>query len=203
MQTWSGQNSGGAASPSRKFITTVLLAFSLAGLIIGLTVGGLTSSKPGGAAMTTTPIKKATRPVTQVTQTTSPTPITENIVLDPPTITTFVFAEVANGTTSYTISAQPTDKNSHKPINAADITCRLWLTQNLNETNSALKANNYALLKNVNGFTQPFGQEVANGLVFTAPSAQVQTCAVNGRTNLDLHPRPNSAARLLLYLHSG
>ena len=126
MQTWSGQNSGGATSPTRKFITTVLLTFSLAGLVIGLTVGGLTSSKPGGSAMTTTPIKKATQPVTQVTQTISPTPTAENIVLDPPTITKFVFSEVADGTTSYTLSTQPTDKNSHKPISAADITCRIW-----------------------------------------------------------------------------
>lgn len=181
MQLRSGQSSGGVPSPTRKFITTILLIFSLAGLMIGFAVGGLTSSKatPAGS---TGPTKKSTQPVAQTTQTVSPTATPENIPLDPPVVTDYAISEVANGTTPYTLSAQPIDKSSHKPINAKGITCRFWITQNLDETKTALEANSYALLKNVNGFNQPFPQEIPAGVIFTAPTAQVQECAANGPT---------------------
>lgn len=182
MQTWSGPNTGGASSPTRKFITTILIIFSLAGLVIGFTVGGLTqpkTTKTGSTNPQTQPTVSA-----QITATATPTATpAPDIVLDPPTITKYIFSEVADGTTTYTLSVQPLDKNTHKPISAADITCRIWLAQKLNETNSALKANNYALLKNIKGFDQPFPQEVANGLTVTAPASQVQLCASNGATS--------------------
>lgn len=181
MQTWSGQSTTATHSPTRRFTTTVLLVFSLAGLIAGFAFGGLTSSK-SRATTTNLPPPKKSSPIVQVTTTVQPTATPENISLDAPIIKNYTYAEHADGTTSYTFSAQPIDKITKKPINVSDVTCRLWLTTDLDATNKALKANGFALLKNVSGLNQPFPQEVA--ITFTTPSGTgVQPCAANGPTN--------------------
>lgn len=181
MQMWSEQNAGRAQTSTRKFIMTVILLFSLAGLIVGFTVGGLTASRVHPTTNDTGPAKKST-PIVQRTAAVTPSPTPENIQLSPPTVTTYTSSEKADGTSSYTFSAQATDKVTGKAITVADVTCRLWLTQDTNATDTALKANNYALLHTTDTFTQPFPQEVPNALNFTAPSTQVQNCATGGPT---------------------
>lgn len=180
MQAWSGQNIGGVSSPTRKLLTIILSAFSLAGLVIGFAVGGFTHPR-SATPNPVNPIKQVTV-VVHATATTTPTATTGDLPLDPPTITTYTFSEKADGTTSYTLSAQPLYKDPQRPIDTASITCRLWLTKDLDKTNAALKAKNYAVLKKINDLDQPLEEEVANGLTFTAPSLQVQPCVANGPT---------------------
>jgi len=181
MQTWSGQSPKGAVSATRKVTTTIVLVFSLAGLIAGFAFGGLTGTKAHPTPANTGPVKKQT-PIVQATVTPTPTATPVDIQIDPPTVTKFSSSEIANGATNYTFSAQPIDKNSHQPITVADVTCRLLLTSDTNATNTDLSANTYALLHNMSSFAQPFPHEVANGLMFTAPNALIQPCAASGPT---------------------
>lgn len=186
MQAWSGQPPTGTGtstlSPARKFLTTVLIVCSLIGLIAGFAVGGLTGAK-GHPTTTgnTGPVKKPTQ-IVQQTVVVTPSPTPEDIQLSPPNIINYNYSETADGTTSYTLSAQPIDKSTGKAVSVADVTCRLWLTKDTDATDKALRASNYALLVNIGGFTQPFPQEVASSLSFTAPSLQVQNCVANGPT---------------------
>jgi hypothetical protein len=180
MQTLSGQNPRRAVSATRKFTTTIVLVFSLAGLIAGFAFGGLTGTKVHPTPANTGPVKKQT-PIVQATVTPTPTATPVDIQLGVPTIIKSSFSETADGATNYTLSAQPIDK-TNQSITAADVTCRLWLTTDTSATNTALSANGYAFLKNINGFNQPFPQEAANSMNFTTPSTQLQPCAVSGPT---------------------
>ena len=184
MQTWSRQNTSRASSPTRKLITTSLLAFSLAGLIIGFAVGGLTVPKPASTA-STGPTKKATPvPQTPVTATATPTP-PPDIILglpkftpDPPLL------ENADNTTTYTVSMQAIDKQN-KPVHSNDIVCKLWLVQQIPD---GQKLNiDKTILKAVDNLNTPIQGTVNNqpvpevaGLTFT-PTTQTTHCDANGK----------------------
>ncbi|HEY0754146.1 MAG TPA: hypothetical protein VGD98_09310 [Ktedonobacteraceae bacterium] len=182
MQTWSGQDPSGISAGTRKLLTRMLIIFSLAGLVIGFAVGGLTGIHPAPTQTAKNITKTVISTRAPATATVPPTAIADNVPLDLPDVTKYTISEVNNGTTNYTFSAQPVYKNSRKPVSATDITCRLWLTQSLDQTNSAMKANNYALLRNVGNLTQSFPQEVGSSLAYVTPSTQVQFCSANGPT---------------------
>lgn len=152
MQTWSGQNAAGASSPTRKFITTVLIVFSLAGLVIGFTVGGLTHPK----TTTTGSVNPITKPTVavQVTATATATPTQPpNIVLGPPTFNPAPTSpESAASGTTYTVGLQAVDKQN-KPIHSSDITCKLWLIQQIPGNQKLIISAD--ALKNVDNLTNP------------------------------------------------
>ena len=181
MQTWSGPGTAGTHSTTRRFATTILLVFSLAGLVAGFAFGGLTSPRSKATATNPPPAKQNT-PVVQITNTVIPTATPENVKLGAPLIKTSTYAEHADGTTTYTFSAQPVYEGTNKLIDVSDVTCRLWLTSDLNGTTTALKANHYALLTSLNNLSQPFPLEIA--LTFTTPAnSGVQPCAANSPTS--------------------
>ncbi len=165
--------------PARNIITTTILCFSLAGLIFGFAAGGFLGRSPH-------PIRSTTPKQSPVVHhTPSPgvtvTPTVENVFLGDPVITHASSPEIADGTTNYTFSAQAVYKDTNKPINVPDVTCRLWLTADFNGTNAALSPNNYAILHNINGLSSPFPLETPNALNFTT-GTQVQPCNANGST---------------------
>jgi hypothetical protein len=163
--------------------TSTLLCFGLAGLIFGFAFGGFIGRSPGSStASAKTPTASA--PVISnhspgVTATATP----ENVLIDTPSIGAGDYStlETADGTTSYTFSAQILDKTTHQPIQATDVTCKLWLTDNNAATSDALKANNYAIPANVTNLNQAFPHETQGAFTFTS-STQVQACAANGKT---------------------
>jgi hypothetical protein len=171
-----------ANQPARKIMTYTIMCFSLAGLIFGFAAGGFWGRAPHPTANTG---PKTTPPVAQHTP--SPTVIAtatpENILLANPNVTHISSTEKADGTTSYTFSAQALDKSTQKPITATDVTCRLWLTQNDTAADTALSANNFAILRNIDNLNQPLPLpiETPGALNFTPPN-QVQPCNANGVT---------------------
>src|SRR5258708_1399868 len=118
MQTWSGQNPRGAASSTRKFTITIVLVFSLAGLIAGFAFGGLTGTKAHPTPANTGPVKKQT-PVAQNTNTVTPTATVQPIVpLDPPNAQLSAATQKADGATNYSITIQAIDKQNKNPVHA-------------------------------------------------------------------------------------
>lgn len=167
-----------------KVATYTLLCVALAGLIAGFAIGSFAEHNHNSA--TASLIASQLHKPSTIPHTPSATPVLslENIQPDDPILRPgdFTTSEVADGTTSYRVSAQITDKSTGKSINATDVTCRLWLTQDTNATQSALNANDYALPKTISALSQPFPAEMQGALNFTGNSLQVQPCAAGGKT---------------------
>ncbi|HLG77098.1 MAG TPA: hypothetical protein VKX46_11835, partial [Ktedonobacteraceae bacterium] len=111
MQAWSGLPPTGTLTPTRKLLTTILVTFSLAGLIAGFALAGLTASRSRSTSGNTGPAKKQT-PVVQNTATATPTPTAPPVILlgfpqfkPYPTPT-----ESAANTAGYTVGMQALDK---------------------------------------------------------------------------------------------
>jgi hypothetical protein len=178
------QSSGSASS--RAGVTTfyTLLCFSLAGLIMGFAIGGfaghLSATPAGGTGSTTTsePTLIGHGPVPS--KSASP----ENILLGVPSIGAgdYTSPEMADGTTSYQLSAQIINKGDKTPITANDVVCRLWLTDDLDATMAGLSAGNFAIPRNPTTFSQPFPGEIAGVLNFASSSSQTQPCVTSGKT---------------------
>lgn len=185
MQAWPDTSNRGSTNRRfSKMTTYTLLCFALAGLLAGFAFGGFAGHKPGGSTGGSTTSKTNTPAITQQTPISSATQGPEDVPLGEPAIAQgdYTYQEMADGTTSYTLAAQVVNKNTNTPIQATDVTCRLWLTKDPNATAAALSANGYAIPKAVDALNQPFPNEEQGALTFTAPSQQVQPCAANGKT---------------------
>lgn len=186
MQEWTNpqkMNAYQLAQPARKIMTYTILCFSMAGLIFGFATGGFWGRAPHPAVTTgskTTPTTVAHAPSPTATVTQAP----KDVVLNPAIVTHISSSEKADGTTSYTFSAQAVYKNpKDKPIDVPDVTCRLWLVQDNKAADAALTGptKDYTVLRNINNLNQPLPGEVVGAMTFT-PSNQVQPCNANGST---------------------
>lgn len=184
MQAWSGQNSSETLSTARKLTTTIILVFSLAGLIAGFAFGGLTSSRSNTTGPGST--KKST-PVVQGTGAVTPTATVQPIVeLKPPTtLNLSASTQIANGATTYSITIQAITKQN-TPIHATNITCKLWLVQQI-PANQILNIDTKTL-KVVSNLTSPITGTVNNqpsqdlgGLTFDQTTPQTGFCNANGQ----------------------
>lgn len=187
MQTWSGQNTGGASSPTRKLVATVLIVFSLAGLVIGFAVGGLTRPQPTTSNITNPPPKQTV--AVQATSTPTPTPTTPPaVVLGLPQFVQFpTTTESISGGTTYTVNMQAVDKQK-KPVNSADVVCKLWLVQQipankkLDIDKDTLKVDNVG--NPIQGMVnkQPV-PEMVNYLSFDSTTPQLTHCDEDGKAS--------------------
>ena len=184
MQTVSSQFPNNVNQQTRKVAVIAILLFALSGLISGFAVGAFVHPKirTGAGTGTSTTDSKST-PVTHVTQTTVPTTTVEHINLDLPVISRgeYSYFQIADGSTNYTISALIINKNK-TPIQASDVTCKLWLTSE-GDVNSILRVDDYALLRSIDTIQQPLPKEVVGVLNYIAPSQQIQPCAPTGKTS--------------------
>ena len=195
MQLWSGQNAAGATTPTRKFITTVIGVFSLAGLVIGFAVGGLTHPQANQPA-NTNPTNKPTI-VAQSTPTTAPTSTPPpDIALGVPQLTTYSITETATGNTQYTATMQAVDKKG-KSVHSADITCKLWLIPQI--TGDQKLNIDPKILKNISGLNAAIpatlnGQPVAElpYLIFADPATQATKCNANGQATWKYNIAPGA-----------
>ena len=181
MQTASSQYPNNINQHTRKIAVVAILLFALSGLISGFAVGAFVHPKAQtGTGTGTGTTGSGTTPVVRVTHTPVSTTTTEHVNLDLPVIGDYSTFQIANGSTSYTFSAQIIEKNK-QPIQASDVTCKLWLTKE-GDVNSILGADNYALPRTIDNIQQPFPKEVVGAFNYIAPSQQIQPCAPNGKT---------------------
>lgn len=175
-----------SSTPARfgKIAFFTLLCFALAGLIAGFAVGGFANRSANGATANSGSSANNMPTIAghKLNPTATATP--ENVQVGEPVIAAgdYTSPERADGSTSYTFSAQIVNKTDNTPITATDVACRFWLTDNAQATADALSANNYAIPRSLSGFNQPFPEEVTNAFVFAAPSRQTQSCVANGKT---------------------
>ncbi len=187
-----GPQQGGPRSQS--IIITAITLFALSGLLVGFTFGALTIKKHPSVATTSTQTNKQSNPIT-IPQVATPTPIlSEQIVpLGFPKISTLsTETQIADGTTSYTLSAYPTDKTGNQ-VHSANITCKIWLTKNQDVTKVLLK-HATDRLDQVDTLTQPMPNEEENALVFSGTTQQTQKCNASGNTTWTYTVAPSADA---------
>lgn len=196
MQTLTGRGTTNhAGTQSRTIAIIAILLFALAGLISGFAVGAFVRpNQPHQAANPNQPINppaqgKVGTPISTPTST-SPQ------LLGEPIINNVQYSESADGTTSYTFTAQAVDKQQ-QPIHNAGISCKMWLTRD-GKVNNNMPANR---LKAIDMLAQPFPKEVANALNFNSTTPQVQQCATGqGNWNYNLSSSLESGTYYLVVL---
>src|SRR5450755_687825 len=121
MQTLTGQRTtNNVGAQSRTIAIIAILLFALAGLISGFAVGAFV--RPNQPHQATNPNQPINPPVQGKIGTPIPTPTTTRPqLLGEPIIKQVEYSEDADGTTSYTFSAQAVDKQQ-QPILKAGIT---------------------------------------------------------------------------------
>lgn len=182
MQTLSSQHPNNINQQTRKIAVVAILLFAFSGLISGFAVGAFVhpKAKPGAG---TGPTGSGTTPITKATHPPVSTVTTEHVNLDLPVINQgdYTYFQIANGSTNYTFSALIRNKNQN-PIQASDVTCKLWLTKE-GDVNAILRADNYAIPRTFDTIQQPFPKEVMGAFNYIAPSQQSQSCAPTGKTS--------------------
>jgi len=176
MQTVYGQSSSKLNPQTRKIATIAIVLFALSGLISGFAVGAFVHHRP--ATVTTHKTSSGSKSVVRITQPPVITSTPEIVTLSEPQITDFISSETANNSTSYSLSALIIDK-ANSPIQASDVTCKLWLTKDAN-VSSDIKTDNGTRLESIGIIQQPFPGDVS-GLNFTT-TQQTQACTPNGKT---------------------
>jgi hypothetical protein len=173
-------NSGNTRS--QVIAITAISLFALAGLLLGFTFGAL--NRPSHTA--TQPPPQKPKPI--VSNQPSPTQtqtVEQKVQLGCPSLDgpwSGVPDLPADGTTSYTITAQAMDKSidnttacgKGKPVQKPGITCRLWLSKTSTFPNS--------ILGNVNALAQQtIPGEVQAGLAYDPTTPETQMCNANGQ----------------------
>jgi hypothetical protein len=176
MQTVYSQSSSKLNPQTRKIATIAIVLFALSGLISGFAVGAFVRHNP--ATVTTHNTSSGSKSIERITQPPVITRIPEVVTLGEPRITDAISPETANNSTSYSLSALIIDK-ANNPIQASDVTCKLWLTKDAN-VSSNIEIDNMARLESIGAMQQPFPGDVG-GLNFTT-TQQTQACTPNGKT---------------------
>lgn len=182
------QNPRENVSPKQKIPATILLVFSLAGLVAGFAFGGFTGHK---APPTTSNIgpKKTPTTIVRSTVTVTPDPTPENITPGYPQFSPFPApTESATSGTEYTVGMQVFDKQATpQPIHSPDVTCRVWLVKqipsgqklSIDDKTLATVSNLTAPIQGtINGQPDP---EIAGGLVFDSTTPQTALCNASGQ----------------------
>jgi hypothetical protein len=175
MHAWPGKMQRG---PGSKIALTLFVGCGLAGLLAGFALAGFVGRGAGelvgGLAATRTQLP--VRPFASPQQTQQPA-----VLLAVPQMHAgdYTSQEKADGTTPYRLLARIVTK-SGTVLSARDVTCRLWLSDNAVATSAALSKQNYAILRTLSAFGQPFPHEIAHALLFAPASQQTQFCASQG-----------------------
>src|SRR5581483_11554 len=176
MQQMISRPNPGGSTRLHTIIITAITLFALTGFIAGFGVGAL--ARP--AKQTPIAAQPTTAPIASQKTTPTPAPATQAMPLGCPDIQQATLSEVADGTTTYTVSAQAKDKSTghgcdqnNKPITAQGITCRLWLIKGSIDPQDLSFNDNPA---NVNNLTNPFQHEVTGVLQFDNTTPQVEPC---------------------------
>lgn len=169
-------------SRSTIIIILALLLFALSGLMTGFATGAFTRPKPTQHPQGNKGTKGALLATATPQQTSSPsTTSTPQVVkLGIPFVQELTSKEKADGTTNYTVTAYPVDKEHQSQVHFPDITCKLWLTKDKNATETLLAAPDK--LTSLDTVSQVLPTEMDKALMFVGSTSQTQPCNANGLT---------------------
>ena len=171
-------NTSGKSSRSIAMFAVIL--FALSGLISGFAVGGFLHSRSGQSSTS----GSGTTSEGQTTGSSSSNK-SHPTFLNPPHIELSNVVEKANGMT-YTFTTQAVNRQD-KPVQASDITCKLWLVQPIpgnakyiipDSTLSEINTIQNPIIGTVDGRSW---EEEVSGLNFDSSTPQTHLCNANGQ----------------------
>ena len=181
------KGAGGSTAPQAILIIAILM-FALSGLLIGFAVGAF--AHPASPRVTASKQNGPTRLVQSPTATQPPA--IQPMPLGCPLIEITNSVYTADGTTTYTSSAQAKDKSvgtcspNNKPVASSGILCKLWLITRIPNGQTLLFPKEDARLKHVD-LTAPLTGTIQNtdfaevpGLQFDQTTPQLQQCDAQG-----------------------
>lgn len=203
------QANRGGAPRSQVILIIALLLFSVAGLASGFSVGAL--SRPQQAKQNNTssmvPIQPQARQAPTPQKTKSVDILAVGIGCPVITITPS-YAQTVDNTTVYTVEAQAKDESTSKtgscgvgkPLLAAGITCKIWLTKDV-ESLQNLQTTSNKMLTDINMLQNTFPHEKTNILLLNG-NGQVQNCNASGIATwkYSLAPDTNSGTYFIAVL---
>lgn len=221
MQTLSSRRSNGLSPHSRRVAVFAVLLFALAGLISGFTVGAFVRPKIGGIGSTNG--NNINNPIVQQTKMATPVATVRPQTIRVDGVDGYTFSEVPSGTI-YTLTAhlKPVLGGNGQPVNATNLTCKLWLIPRVPGNQGVYVPSDIA--RNVAGINQSFAiegatlpdlnpipdvtyQEIPGSLTFTGGTQQTEPCATQGevtwRYQLSSSVNPGNYTLVVLYDWSG
>lgn len=182
------RGAGGGITPQAILVIAITM-FALSGLLIGFAVGAF--ARPASPRANLPKQSGVTAPVHSPTATQPPA--IQPVPLGCPQIETTSSAYTADGTTTYTLSAQAKDKSvsicnpNNKSVASAGILCKLWLVPRIPNGQNLLFPKEDARLKHAD-LTAPLTGSIQNtdyaevpGLQFDPTTSQVQPCNAQGQ----------------------
>ncbi|MBE3560226.1 MAG: hypothetical protein IMW89_13535 [Ktedonobacteraceae bacterium] len=179
---------------TQKVVIIAIALFALAGLISGFTIG--TVVRPAKTPVQPPARQNQITVIAGKTPTATATPTPSTVPLGCPAISLGNTAvQQADGATTYTISAQARDKSAPcpkgKPVQAAGITCKLWLVQRIPDGKILqFKDAEADKLKHIEQLNGPLTGSVQDndypeiqGLQFDQTTPQTQQCNNQGQAN--------------------
>ena len=190
QQTVKPQTQPNGTSQVQSMIITAITLFALSGLMVGFTVGAFTHprSVPQTHKDTKVPVLTVNK---APTPTKAPTLDIATVRIGCPILGNYQQAEVPDGTTDYTLSAQIVDKSidntspcgKGKPLAAPDLSCKMWLVKEqddvrkLGERISKLPDDQKQATWNLQ---MPFPKEDMQALQMDNGSSTAMTCNPTG-----------------------
>jgi hypothetical protein len=183
---WAGESFAQRGLRLNTLVVGALVLFALAGMMSGFAVGAVVHHRGNGVSAS--PTSAASTVVAHKgspTATATPPPILLGIpnFANGPT-----FTEVADGQTSYSVTAQAIDKQG-QAIHRTGITCKLWLVQRIPD-NALLQLPDIGQRTSSQSIAQPIPGQVDDkpydeipGLIFAATTPQTQPCDGHGRAS--------------------
>lgn len=189
------------SSRTQKIVIVAITLFALSGLMVGFVVGAATRPHK---QLTNAPTQQPTAPITQQTGKT-PTSTSKPQVnvaangIGCPKVQLDQADQNADNSTDYTVKALIADKSiskepapcgTGKPIKASGLTCKIWLTDNLDSLHHLTKDQ----FNPASNLQNPFPKEVQNAFIFDNNQQQVQPCNQTGTTSWSYKLSPNLKA---------
>lgn len=173
---------------AQTIIIAAIMVFAVSGLLLGFVAGAL--NRPKHQAASTPPPQGMTTPIASQHATPTQTQtVQQKVRLGCPVVNwSDLPAElVADGTTTYTFTAQAMDKSINsttacgqgKPVQVDGITCRLWLSKIPDSGNIDISQ---TILGDTNALSQQtIPGEVQGGLTFDPTTPETQPCNAQGQ----------------------
>ena len=171
---------------TQKIVITAITLFALSGLMMGFAVGAFTRPhKQAIVQQTVVPTTVAKQPTPHPT--TAPSVNVAAVGISCPIITPSAISQVADGSTSYTLSAEIQDQSiskdpvpcgTGKDLHAAGLMCKIWLTRSQDSLRNLSKEQ----LSPVSNLQNIFPGEVQDAFQFADNQQQVQQCSLTGLT---------------------
>ena len=185
--SFSPTNNNTGDSQALRVAVMAAILFALSGLITGFAFGAFVHFSPAKSDNLTTSINTSQQK-TGSGKTPTTRPKMNPVALGVPDTSISASAEIADGSTPYTVTTQVTSQIKSNPalrgpnLQTSGITCKIWLTKEPS-VSAMLRANDNQIPRSIDTLAQTFPDEIQGGLNFASNTLQTQMCDSSGQAH--------------------